>query len=168
MNKCIFLDRDGVINKDYVDYVFTVEKFEFIPGVPEALQAFKDAGYLLVVITNQSGIIKGTYKKEDVFKIHHHIQKQTNNVIDDIFLAPYHEKWTNSLTRKPNSLMLEKAIAKYNVDITQSWMIGDKTRDLVPAWKLKLNTAIVGGEKEEEASFEASSLLEASKLILGK
>lgn len=167
MNKCIFLDRDGVINKDYVDYVFTVEKFEFIPGVPEALKAFKNAGYLLVVITNQSGIVKGIYTKEDVFNVHNYVQEQTNHVIDAIFLAPYHEKWTNSLTRKPNSLMLEKAIAKYNIDVTQSWMIGDKKRDLAPAWKLNLNTAIVGGEKNEEASIEASSLLEASKLILG-
>ncbi len=166
MNKCIFLDRDGVINKDYVDYVYTVEKFEFIPGVPQALQAFKAAGYLLIVITNQSGIVKGTYKKEDVFKVHEYIQEQTNHVIDDIFLAPYHEKWTNSLTRKPNSLMLEKAIAKYNIDVNQSWMIGDKKRDLIPGWKLNLKTAIVGGEKEKEASIEASSLLEASNMIL--
>lgn len=167
MNKCIFLDRDGVINKDYVDYVYDLKKFEFIPGVPEAFEKFKEEGYLLIVITNQSGIVKGIYKKEDVFIVHNQIQKETNNALDDIFMAPYHEKWTNSLTRKPNSLMLEKAIAKYDVDVSQSWMIGDKKRDLVPAWKLGLKTAIVGGEKEKEASIEASSLLEASKMIIG-
>lgn len=167
MNKCIFLDRDGVINKDYVDYVYDLKKFEFIPGVPEAFQKFKDAGYLLIVITNQSGVVKGIYTKEDVFIVHNHIQEETNNALDDIYMAQYHEKWTNSLTRKPNSLMLEKAIAKYDIDINQSWMIGDKTRDLVPAWKLGLKTAIVGGEKEKEASIEASSLLEASNIILG-
>ena len=64
--KCIFLDRDGVINVDFVDYVYDVEKFEFIDGVPEALKAFKDAGYLIIVITNQSGIVKGIYTLDDV------------------------------------------------------------------------------------------------------
>lgn len=166
MNKCIFLDRDGVINKDYVDYVYDLEKFEFIPGVPEALKELKDAGFLLVLITNQSGIVKGIYTKEDVYIVYDHIQTETGNLLDDMYYAPYHEKWTNSLTRKPGSLMLEKAIAKYDVDISQSWMIGDKERDLIPAWKLGLKTAIVGGDKTKEAHIEASSLLNASKLIL--
>ena len=119
----LFLDRDGVINKDYVDYVYTVEKFEFLPGVKEAFDLLKENGYLLIVITNQSGVVKEIYKEEDVWNVHHHIQKETNNALDDIYYGPYHEKWTNSLTRKPNSLMIEKAIAKYNIDINKSWMI---------------------------------------------
>ncbi|MCP4520800.1 MAG: HAD family hydrolase [Cytophagales bacterium] len=159
-NKCIFLDRDGVINKDYVDYVYTIEKFEFLEGVQEALQKFKEAGYLLIVITNQSGIVKGIYKEEDVLNVHNHIQSHTNNALDDIYYAPYHEKWTNSLTRKPNSLMLEKAIAKYNIDPAQSWMIGDKPRDLYPAVKLGMKTGIINYEKIPEATIEGDNLLE--------
>ncbi len=167
MNKCIFLDRDGVINKDYVDYVYTIEKFEFLPGVQEAFQLLKDHGYLLIVITNQSGVIKGIYSEDDVWNVHNHIQKETNNAIDAIYYAPYHEKWTNSLTRKPNSLMLEKAIAKYNIDVTSSWMIGDKKRDLDPALKLGINTALVETTAIPEAKITEDSLLKIAKRIVG-
>ncbi len=166
MNKCIFLDRDGVINKDYVDYVWTVEKFEFLPGTVEAFKLLKEHGYLLVVITNQSGIVKGIYKEEDVMNVHNHIQLESDNALDGIYMAPYHEKWTNSLTRKPNSLMIEKAIAKYNIDPSKSWMIGDKKRDLLPALKLGIKTGIIAEEKIEEAIFRADNLLEIAKLII--
>ena len=167
MNKCIFLDRDGVINKDYVDYVWTIEKFEFLDGVLDAFELLKKHGYLLIVITNQSGIVKGIYKEEDVLNVHNHIQKSSNNALDDIYFAPYHEKWTNSLTRKPNSLMIEKAIAKYNIDPSQSWMIGDKKRDLLPALDLGIKTGLIAEEKIDEAVFRADNLLEIAKLIIG-
>lgn len=166
MNKCIFLDRDGVINKDYVDYVWTVEKFEFLPGVLEAFKLFKDNGYLLIVITNQSGIVKGVYEEADVMVVHNHIQNASNNALDDIYFAPYHEKWTNSLSRKPNSLMIEKALAKYDIDPTQSWMIGDKKRDLLPAIDLGIKTGLIADEKIEEAVFRADNLHEIAKLII--
>lgn len=164
--KCIFLDRDGVINVDFVDYVFTIEKFSFIQGVPKALKAFKEAGYLIIIITNQSGVIKELYSIDDVMKVHHHIQNQVQHVIDDIYIAPYHEKWTNSLTRKPNTLMWERAIAKYDIDVNQSWMVGDKPRDLEPAKKLGIKTVIVDHHKVEVADYATQNLLEASELIL--
>ncbi len=166
MNKCIFLDRDGVINKDYVDYVYTIEKFQFLDRVPEALRKLKEAGYLLIVITNQSGIVKGTFKAEDVMLVHDHVQKHTDNALDDIYIAPYHEKWTNSLTRKPDSLMLERAIAKYNVDISQSWMVGDKQRDLIPGKKLGLQTCLIAEETCPEADIRVDGLIDlAEKLV---
>lgn len=165
--KCIFLDRDGVLNVDFVDYVYTIEKFAFIDGVPEALQAFKAHDYLIVVITNQSGVIKGIYNLEDVMTVHEHIQENSGRVIDDIYIAPCHEKWTNSLTRKPNTLMWEKAIAKYDIDVKNSWMVGDKPRDLEPAKKLGIKTIIVNHEKVEVSDYSCTNLLEASKVILG-
>ncbi len=167
MNKCIFLDRDGVINVDYVDYVYDLQKFAFIDGVQEALQKFKDAGYLLILITNQSGIVKGIYKEEDVMIVYNHIQAETNNALDGIYYAPYHENWTRSLTRKPDSLMLEKAIAKYDIDIKASWMIGDKERDLSPAKKLGLHTAIVENSCDW-AEVKGKNLIEACEQILAK
>jgi len=166
MNKCIFLDRDGVINVDFVDYVYTIEKFEFMPGVKEAFQLFKEHGYLLIVITNQSGIIKGIYTENDVMNVHHHIQAETNNALDDIYYAPYHEKWTNSLTRKPGSLMIERAMAKYNIDPKNSWMIGDKKRDLVPAIKLGINAGLVAEDNIKEAQVFGNNLLEVAKKII--
>ena len=164
--KCIFLDRDGVINVDFVDYVYTIEKFAFIDGVQDALKAFKDAGYLIIVITNQSGVVKGIYEVDDVMTVHNHIQENTDHAIDDIYIAPYHENWTNSLTRKPNTLMWERAIAKYDIDVENSWMVGDKPRDLEPAKKLGIKTVIVDHEKVEVSDYACENLLEASKVIL--
>jgi D-glycero-D-manno-heptose 1,7-bisphosphate phosphatase len=140
MNKCIFLDRDGVINEDFVDYTYTIEKFRILPNVIEALKKFKAAGYYLIVITNQSGIARGIYGHADVEKCHAFFQKECGNLIDAFYYSPYHPVQTESLTRKPESLMLERAIAKFNTDISKSWMIGDKERDLAPARKLGLNT----------------------------
>ncbi len=169
MNKCIFLDRDGVINVDCVDYTYKVEEFTIIDGVIEALKRFKENGYLLVVITNQSGIAKGIYGHEDVAKCHEYFQKECGGLIDEFYYCPYHQSVSESLTRKPDTLMFEKAIAKYNISIADSWMIGDKERDLIPAHKLGLKTILIS-DKEEPIKADATrkDLLEASDFILGK
>jgi D-glycero-D-manno-heptose 1,7-bisphosphate phosphatase len=165
--KCIFLDRDGVINKDKVDYVYKPEELFIIEGVPQALKAFKENGYLIVIITNQSGIAKGIYKKENVIEIHNLVQAATENSLDDIYMAPYHETYHNSLSRKPGSLMFEKAISKHNIDLSQSWMIGDKERDLIPAKKLGIKTILVDNKKETPfADYSTENLLSASNIIL--
>lgn len=136
MAKCIFLDRDGVLNVDLSDYLYRLEDFVLIDGVKEALEKLKAEGYLLVVITNQAGIAKGRYTSKEVYMIHDAIQEKVGGLLDDLYYAPYHESTTQSLTRKPGRLLFEKAIAKYDIDVAQSWMIGDKERDLVPAQKL--------------------------------
>lgn len=167
MNKCVFLDRDGVINKDYVDYAWSLPKFELLPGVIEGLKNLKEAGYKLIIITNQSGIVKGIYDHSDVYVCHSHIQEMCDHIIDDMYYSPWHQDWTNSLSRKPASLLFERAIAKYNIDVTQSWMVGDKQRDLIPARKVALKTILVGNANEpEEGDYQVQSLLEASKHIL--
>ncbi|MEH0157748.1 HAD-IIIA family hydrolase [Limibacter armeniacum] len=168
-NKCIFLDRDGVLNKDYVDYAYTLDKFEVLPNVPEAINMLKEAGYVIVIITNQSGIAKGIYKKEDVYICHEELQRVCNNQIDDMFYAPYHESVTASLTRKPNTLMFEKAIAKYNIDIEQSWMVGDKERDLIPAKNIGISKRIQVDNDPVEGSVYthfAKDLMDAVNIIL--
>jgi D-glycero-D-manno-heptose 1,7-bisphosphate phosphatase len=166
--KCVFLDRDGVINKDYVDYTYTVERFEILEGVIPALKKLKDAGYLLIVITNQSGIAKGIYDHEDVFKCHNYFDEQSGNLIDAYYYSPYHQTISESLTRKPDSLMFERAIAKYDIDITKSFMIGDKERDITPAYKLNIPTILIEEEANPgtKALHKVYSLLEAADLIL--
>ncbi len=166
--KCIFLDRDGVINVDKVDYTYTLEDFKIIPGVIEALEAFKKAGYLLVVITNQSGIAKGIYGHEDVKICHDFFQEKCGALIDRYYYSPYHQTISESISRKPDSLMFEKAIAKFDIDIESSWMIGDKNRDLVPAKKLGIKTALVGHEEPNpvEVNIKADDLKKAAELIL--
>ncbi|MEN9959726.1 MAG: D-glycero-beta-D-manno-heptose 1,7-bisphosphate 7-phosphatase [Bacteroidota bacterium] len=167
-NKCIFLDRDGVLNVDRVDYVYRMEEFIIPPGVGEALRALKDAGYLLVIITNQSGIAKGVYKREDVYMIHQAIQDGTGVELDDIYFCPYHEKFdSHSLTRKPGSLMIEKAAAKYQVDMDASWMVGDHERDITAGTRAGLRTIRLAPQgSETKATHLVDDLLAASKIIL--
>ncbi len=162
------MDRDGVLNVDRVDYVYRMEEFIIPPGVGEALRALKDAGYLLIVITNQSGIAKGIYKREDVYLIHNAIQEGTGVELDDIYFCPYHEKFdSHSLTRKPGSLMIEKAAAKYEVDMDASWMVGDHERDITAGTRAGLRTIrLAPSGTETKATHLVDDLLAASKIIL--
>ncbi len=166
-NKCVFLDRDGVINRDYVDYVYTAEKLEILPGVRESLESLKRSGYLLIVITNQSGIAQGLYTREQMRECHRLVQEYCQHTIDHFYYSPWHPKMTESLTRKPGSLMFEKAIAKYNIDTRLSWMIGDKERDLVPAQKLGIKTIQVDHNDSTVADYKARDLADAIKIIFG-
>lgn len=168
MNRCIFLDRDGVLNRDKVDYVYTKEDHVILEGVVEALFTFKNAGYLLVIITNQSGIAKGLYTSKDVMVCYDLLQDACGGILDAIYYAPYHANTdSQNLTSKPGSLMFEKAIARFNIDVSQSWMVGDKERDLVPARKLGIRTVHLQTEEHQyEADIVVKSLLEAAKLIV--
>lgn len=167
MNKCIFLDRDGVINKDRVNYAYELENFHILDGVIEALHQLKDAGYKLVIITNQSGIAKGIYTREQMNTCHRYLQEQCGGIIDAIYYAPYHESVTASLTRKPDSLMLEKGIAKFKADVSKSWMLGDKERDLIPSQKLGIPSILVADTpKDGVGDAYATSLLEATEKII--
>ena len=132
MNKAIFLDRDGVINRERGQHTWKVDDFEILPNVFEALHIFQDKGYLLIVITNQSGIARGLYNHKAVNDLHEYLRKQLsqNGVnLTEIYYCPHHEDYGNCLCRKPKSLMLEKAIARFDIDASQSLFIGDKERD---------------------------------------
>lgn len=166
LEKCIFLDRDGVINRDYVDYVYSKDKMEILPGVVDALKRLRTAGYLLVVITNQSGITKGIYKREDMQICHDIIQEATGDIIEHFYFAPGHPSFSESLSRKPGSLMFERAIAKYKIDVVNSWMIGDKDRDLIPAKKLGIRTIQVDHSDSPTADQRVQDLAAAADYIL--
>jgi D-glycero-D-manno-heptose 1,7-bisphosphate phosphatase len=162
MKKCVFLDRDGVLNKDKVDYVYKAEDHFIIDGVVDALKILKEKGYLLVIITNQSGIAKGLYKAEDVKMCYQLLQNACGGIIDDLYFASYHPDYDSEcLTRKPKSLMFEKAIAKHGIDVTQSYMVGDKERDLVPAVKLGIQTVYIKTDgKKVVSDIAVENLLE--------
>lgn len=133
MNKAVFLDRDGVINHDPGDYTKHISEFTLLPTALDGLKKLHDAGYLLVLITNQGGIAKGLYTHEDVAEIHAFFRKkcEENGInITEIYYSPHHEAYGKSLSRKPGSLMIEKALARFNIDPMASVMIGDKERDL--------------------------------------
>ena len=166
--KCVFLDRDGVLNEELGDYLYRPEDLIIPEGVVEGLQLLKKAGYLLIVITNQAGIARGLYNADAVYAIHEQMQEASGNILDDIYFSPHHPEFSGkSLSRKPDSLLLEKAIAKYDVDPDQSWMIGDRIRDMEAGHKAGLKTIQVVSEHEPSAgNFAAANLLEAAKIVL--
>ncbi|GAB4334500.1 MAG: D-glycero-beta-D-manno-heptose 1,7-bisphosphate 7-phosphatase [Flammeovirgaceae bacterium] len=170
MNKCVFLDRDGVINLDDTDYTYTLEKFVLIEGVVESLKKLKEKGFYLVIITNQAGISKGIYSSKHVFDLHDVLQKECGNLIDELYYSPYHPSFSESIARKPDSLLFERAIAKFNISPEKSWMVGDRERDLVAAAKVGIPNLVMVERTPEPnslANFQAKNLWEAThKYIL--
>jgi D-glycero-D-manno-heptose 1,7-bisphosphate phosphatase len=119
MNKAVFLDRDGVINVEK-EYLHRVEDFEFLPGVPQALRLLKDAGFLLIVVTNQSGVARGYYSLEAVDTLHRHLQDTLEPhgvAVDGFYVCPHHpdhgdgEHTLECSCRKPLPGMIEKAVS---------------------------------------------------------
>lgn len=167
-NRVVFLDRDGVLNEDNPNYTYHTDNFKILPGVPEALTRLKASGFKLIVVTNQSGIAQGIYTQSEMETCHQFLQQVSHNAIDHFYFSPYHPSVTNSLIRKPGTLMFEKAIARFNIDIAQSWMVGDRGRDIIPARLLGIKTIQIGDEieKENRADYEVKSLLNACDLIL--
>jgi D-glycero-D-manno-heptose 1,7-bisphosphate phosphatase len=141
--KAIFLDRDGVVNKERQDYTWKVEDFEFTDGFFEAMKIFSEMGFLFFVITNQGGIAKGLYSHKDVEILNDLMYNafKTNNLqLTDVYYCPHHSEIEKCLCRKPDSLLIEKCIANYNIDVKKSYFIGDRQRDVDAGAKVGLNT----------------------------
>ena len=131
MKKAFFLDRDGVVNTE-VDYLSDPEKVEIIPGVVEALREIHRHGYLAIVVTNQSGVARGMYEESDVHQVHERIQQMiAPEKIDAFYYCPHHPECTGTCDcRKPLPGMLERAAIEYDIELTRSFMIGDRLSDL--------------------------------------
>ena len=135
MNKAIFLDRDGVLNKERKDYVKSLEELEIFPQIVQPIKKFNELGYLVIVITNQSAINRGLTTHENVIKIHQHIQEfliSQKAKIDDFYYCP-HRPDENCDCRKPKPSLLEKAAEDLKIDLKLSWMIGDRDSDMEAA-----------------------------------
>ena len=146
MNKVVFLDRDGVINFEPGDYTFEVGKFKFVEGLFEALQQLKEKGYQFIVITNQGGISKGIYTHKAVKLVHDYMKnclKENNIDLLNIYYCPHHTANEKCICRKPDSLMLEKAIARYNINKTTAFFIGDSKRDILAAEKAGIKGILI-------------------------
>ena len=137
MTKAIFLDRDGVINKERKDYVKSIEEFQIIDNIPKVIKILKEKGFVVIVITNQSAINRGLVTIETLNKIHNYFQKflkENNTCIDDFYFCP-HRPDENCQCRKPNPGMLIKAVQDHDIDMNQSFMIGDSLTDVQAAQK---------------------------------
>jgi D-glycero-D-manno-heptose 1,7-bisphosphate phosphatase len=129
----VFLDRDGVINRERGEHTWRLEDFEILPGVAEAIRSINASGRLVVVISNQSGIGCGLYGKADVERLHDYLHAQLaaqGAAIDAVYYCPHHPTQGRCLCRKPGSLLLERAIARHGIDPSRSVMIGDRERDI--------------------------------------
>ena len=133
MNRTVFLDRDGVINRKLEnDYVKSWDEFQFLPGVIGAIKAINEKGYLVIVVTNQRGIAKGLMTEKDLEEIHRRMLKELKKHgahIDDIFYCP-HDISDNCNCRKPKPGMLIQAQKKWDIDFAQSYIIGDSNSDI--------------------------------------
>jgi len=183
--KAVLLDRDGTINFDS-GYINKPENFELYPFTAEAISIWNKLGYLVIVVTNQSGITRGYYTFEDLDVIHRKMLTglaAANAKIDDIFISPYHIKGTippyniEHEDRKPGLGMFKKALKKYRFAINRSFMIGDRYADIAFGKKAGLKTILVltgDGRKEflenrrnweYKPDFIVENLLVAAKFI---
>jgi len=137
LKRAVFVDRDGTINVER-DYLYRIEDFEFIPGAPEAIRLLNEAGFLVVVVTNQSGVARGYYTEEDVEILHRHIAAELAKAgarVDAWHYCPHHPAGRGSYSlpcrcRKPLPGMLLEAARRHNIDLAASVMIGDKLADV--------------------------------------
>jgi len=133
-NKAVFLDRDGVLNKELGDYVCRLEDFEVLDNFV-TLKKLQDKGYMLIVATNQGGLAKGWYSEETLAAMHQHLKEtyaRHGVIFTDIFYCPHHPNFTGDCDcRKPKPGMLLRAIDKYDIDPAQSYFIGDRERDVI-------------------------------------
>jgi D-glycero-D-manno-heptose 1,7-bisphosphate phosphatase len=171
--KTIFLDRDGVINNE-ISYLHKIDEFVFIEGIFKACQNFKNLGYQIIIVTNQSGISRGYFSEEDFHTITDWmlIQFEINGVnILDVFHCPHSPK-ANCSCRKPKPGMFIQAKKKHKINMDESWMIGDSERDIKAANLAGIkNTIIVkSGHKVEEdkslAMFVLDSIINANQVII--
>tara|TARA_B100000767_G_C19733325_1_gene522756 strand:- start:330 stop:857 length:528 start_codon:yes stop_codon:yes gene_type:complete len=170
--KTIFLDRDGVINKE-VNYLHKIQDFEFINGIFEACHHFKKLGYHIVIVTNQSGIARNIYKDKDyqILTIWMLEEFKKNNIeILDIFHCP-HGPNSSCECRKPRPGMFLEAKIKHRIIMDSSWLIGDKESDIKAASNAGIDNTILvkNGHKIDESSSNAKFILESinevSKII---
>ena len=173
MQKAIFLDRDGVINSSIIvdgkPYPpSNLEELEILPGVEEALSMFRENGYLCVVITNQPDVARGKVSLESVEELNNHLRE--NLALDDIYSC-YHDDKDQCECRKPKPGALLSASHMYNVNLNDSYMIGDRWRDIEAGQNAGCKTIFIDYNYAEKRpigqTYTTGSLLEAVKLILG-
>lgn len=152
MRKAVFFDRDGVLNREIGDYVCRLDDFEVLQDSAAAIKMVRERGYLAIVITNQGGIDKELYDHQELSRIHARLQEscmKVGTMIDDFYYCPHHPLKGKCMCRKPDSLMLEKALAKHHINRHTSLMIGDTFRDIEAATKAGIRSLLIQPNSEK-------------------
>lgn len=175
--KAIFLDRDGTINK-YVGFLTDINDFELIDGVAQAIKRINNSEYLTIVITNQPVIARGEVTYDELNEIHNKMETLLGNegaYIDGLYYCPHHphkgykgeivELKIDCDCRKPKPGLILKAAEDFNIDLSESWMIGDSEIDVECGYNAGCKTAYIGKDKNK-ATISGSSLLDCVSKIL--
>jgi len=168
----IFLDRDGVINDD-TGFVHTVEDFKLLPNVIEGLVKFQSMGFKLVIATNQGGIGMGYYTKEDFYRVNSRMLRlfdRSDIFISKVYYCP-HSVADRCSCRKPCAGMLERGQRELNIDMSRSFMIGDKESDMAAGFAVGVRTIRIGPLEAPTgtcADYMAEDLLQASMIAKQK
>ncbi len=156
LKKVVFLDRDGVINKDSSDYIKSRQEFEFLPKSIEAIRNFTLNGFTVIIITNQSAINRGLTTLQEIMHIHEMMVetvKSRGGLIKDVFFCP-HTPEEGCICRKPETGLIRKAQKKYNIDLACSAMVGDSVKDIECAKSAGCRYAVLvktgNGKKSEK------------------
>lgn len=185
MNKAVFLDRDGTINVDKA-YLSKIEDFEYLPGVINGLKLLQNAGYKLLIITNQSGIARGYYTEDDFLKLNDWMiedLKSKGVKISGVYYCPHHpsgkvEKYrVKCECRKPKLGLYQKAVNDFDIELSKSWTIGDKIRDSAICEKTSCHGFLISNLEKQEVTKAvkngkygniryAEDLYEAAKMIV--
>lgn len=166
--KAVFFDRDGVVNRDF-GYVYQAEDFIFTDGIFELLEFFKKRDYLLLLVTNQSGIGMGYYTQDDFLSLsdfmQSEIKKQLGFNFDEIYFCPHHPD-SDCLCRKPKPGMIKKALRDYRIDLEQSILIGDRMRDVEAAQRanVKYKILVQSSHDAEPTSIPITNLYKVQTL----
>ena len=158
-NKAVFLDRDGVINKKRDDYVKSVNEFVFLPNVMEAIKILNNNGFLAIIVTNQSAVNRGIISQNQLEEIHDYMLENFKKFgcnIDGIYFCP-HRPDENCECRKPQPVLLQRAIEDFQISVSDSWLIGDNITDIQAAEKIGLKSIKINKDKD---------IMEAVKKIL--
>lgn len=173
MKKAVFLDRDGVVNRKAPEgeYVTRWTDMEFLPGARDAVRIFNDAGFLVLVVSNQRCVAKGLISIEELESMHKRMCRafrEAGAVIDAVYYCP-HDNQPPCHCRKPKPGMLLEAARVHNVELGASWMIGDSEHDVEAGRSAGCNTAHVVSDKKSAhygADMIVTSLLDAAHKIV--
>lgn len=145
----IFVDRDGTLNVEK-NYLHRFEDWEWIPGAVEAIKAFNEAGYLVIVISNQAGVARGMYSEADINRLHAHVDEELCRLsarIDAYYYCPHHPEFGENrdcACRKPSPGLIFQAQQDWGIDLSRSWMIGDKMSDIEAGEIAGVKSMLVG------------------------
>ena len=180
MARAVFLDRDGTINEEVI-YLSSVEQFRMLSGASKAIRMLNQKGWLVIVITNQSGLARGYFTEEELAVVHQKMKAALDGEgaqIDAIYVCP-HQPEDGCSCRKPGTALFEQAAQEFDIDLSRSYAIGDKITDLLPGARLGCRTILVltghGQEQlenrdgwEAEPDHIAPDLLSAVQWILAE